>query len=58
MEDIYYFKEKIKSIRGYRKIVLLISLIKNDVDILEESSLSIDCFQKLYNECKQTVDNE
>ena len=37
MDDINYFKDMLKSIQDYRKIVLLIFIIKQDNDILIES---------------------
>ena len=40
MDDINYFKELLKSIHVYDKIILLIFIIKQDNDILLESGMS------------------
>ena len=40
MDNINYFKDLFKSIPEYRKIVLLVFLIKNDVDLLKECGFS------------------
>ena len=36
MDDVNYFKDLFESIPDYKKIVLLLFLIKNDVDFLNE----------------------
>ena len=36
MDHVNYFRDLFESIADYRKIVLLILLIKNDIDILTE----------------------
>ena len=48
MEDISYFKEMLLSIHDFRKIVLLIFIIKRDDEILTEMGLSNDFITKLY----------
>ena len=58
MEDINCFKDLFESIHEYRKVVLLMFFIKNDSDFLREFGLSDDFIEKLYNECKQIMDDE
>ena len=58
MDDINYFKDLFKSIKDYRKIVLLIFIIKQDNDILLESGLSQKFIDKLYGGCKKVLNNE
>ena len=53
MDDINYFKDMLKSIQDYRKIVLLIFIIKQDTDLLLEMGLSDDFIKKLYKGCKK-----
>ena len=58
MEDINYFKELLKSIHDYDKIILLIFIIKKDNDVLLESGMSQKFIDKLYNGCKKVLNNE
>ena len=46
MEDIKYFKDMLKSIEDYRKIILLIFIIKRDDEFLKEIGLSDDFIKK------------
>ena len=48
----------LKSIQDYRKIVLLIFIIKQDNNILIESGMSQKFIDKLYNGCKKILNNE
>ena len=36
MDNVEYFKDMFESIQDYKKIVLLIFLIQNDIDLLKE----------------------
>ena len=47
-----YFKDKFESIPDYRKIVLLMFLIKNDYDFLTECGFLKDDINHLCKECK------
>ena len=58
MDDISYFKDLLKSIKDYRKIVLLIFIIKQDNGILLKSRLSQKFIGKLYGGCKKVLNNE
>ena len=40
MEDIKYLKDMFESIRDYKKYVILMFLIKTDIDLLNEFALS------------------
>ena len=40
MDNINYFKGLFESIPGYRKIVLLMFLMKNDIDLVREVGFS------------------
>ena len=48
----------LKSIQDYRKIVLLIFIIKQDNDLLLEMGLSDDFINKLYKGCKKILESE
>ena len=52
MDNINYFKEIFESIPDYKKIVLLMFLIKNDVDFLYESGYLQGDINFLYKEFK------
>ena len=58
MEDINYFKDIFESIHDYKKIVLLIFLIKKDIGLLNDFGLSNDTVEKLYNDCKNFADDK
>ena len=58
MDDINSFKDMLKSIQQYRKIVLLIFIIKQDNDILKESGMSQTFIEKLKGGCKKILNNE
>ena len=58
MDDINYFKDMLKSIQDYRKIVHLIFIIKQDNDLLLEMGLSDDFINKLYKGCKKILESE
>ena len=53
MEDLNYFKDKLLSIRDFKKIVLLIFIIKRDDELLTEMGLSNDFITKLYKKCEK-----
>ena len=53
MEDINYFKDKLLSIHDFRKIVLLIFIIKRDDTLLTEMGLSNVFITKLYKKCEK-----
>ena len=50
-----FFKDIFKSILGYRKIVLLILLIKNDKDLLLAIGFSERDINRLNLECKKIL---
>ena len=58
MDDINYFKDMLKSIHDYRKIILLIFIIKRDDELLTEMGLSDDFIKKLYNGCEKILESE
>ena len=47
MDNENYFKDLLESIPDYRKIVLLVFLIKNDKDSLKEVGFSKNDFSQL-----------
>ena len=53
MEDLNYFKNKLLSIKDFKKIVLLILIIKRDDELLTEMGLSNDFITKLYKKCEK-----
>ena len=55
MEDISYFKEMLLSMHDFRKIVLLIFIIKRDDELLTEMGLSNDFITKLYKKCEKIL---
>ena len=50
-----YFRDLIESIEDYRKIVLLIFLIKNDKNLLREVGFSESDINRLNFECKNIL---
>ena len=58
MEDLNYFKDKLLSIRDFKKIVLLIFIIKRDDELLTEIGLSNDFITKLYKKCEKIFKSE
>ena len=58
MEDINYFKDMLNSLPYYRKIIFLCFIIKRDETMLKEFGLSDDFIEKLYNDCKQTMESD
>ena len=52
MDNTNYFRDLCESKSDYRKIVLLIFLIKNDSDLVEECGYLKDVFNCLYKEVK------
>ena len=55
MDHVNYFKDLFKSIPIYRKIVLIMFLIENDIDFLTDYGfLKIDN-SSLYKECKNIL---
>ena len=58
LSDINYFKELLKSIHDYDKIILLIFIIKKDNDVLLENGMSQKFINKLYDGCKKVLNNE
>ena len=58
MEDISYFKDMLLSIHDYKKIVLIIFIIKRDDELLKEMGLSDDFIEKLYKKCEKTLELE
>ena len=55
MNSENYSKDMFESIPDYRKIVLLIILIKNAKDFLKEVGFSENEFNHLYLECKNNL---
>ena len=55
MNKVNYFKDLFESIDDYRKIVLLIFLIKNDNDLLTESGFLKDDINRLNKEFKKIL---
>ena len=58
MEDINYFKDMFNSIPYIKKIILLCFIIKRDDILLGECGMTNDFTEKLYNECKQIIEND
>ena len=58
MEDINYFKDMLNSLPYYRKIIFLCFIFKRDDTMLKEFGLSDDFIGKLYNDCKQIMEND
>ena len=52
MDNINYFKDLFESIPDYKKIVLLIHLIQNDVDLLNEYAYIKNDINRLNSEFK------
>ena len=50
-----YFKDLFESITDYRKIVLLIFLIKNDIKFLQECGFLMSDINSLNKECKNIL---
>ena len=55
MDNIIYFKELFESIPDYRKIVLIMFLIKNDVNFLYECGFLKGDINFLYKELKNIL---
>ena len=55
MNNISYFKDLFESIPDYKKIVLLMSLIKNDVNFLYECGFLKGDINFLYKEFKNVL---
>ena len=55
MDNINYFRDLFESITDYRKIVLLMFLIKNDNDLLKECGFSKDDINRLCKEFKNIL---
>ena len=51
MEDISYFKDMLLSIHDFKKIVLLIFIIKRDDELLTEMGLTENFITKLHKKC-------
>ena len=47
MDDVNYFKDLFDSIADYRKIVLLLFLVKDDIELLHEIGFSERVFNSL-----------
>ena len=55
MDNINYFTDMFESIPDYKKIILLISLIKNDVNFLYECGVSKGDINFLYKDTKKIL---
>ena len=55
MNNVNYFKDLFESIPDYKKIVLLMFLIKNDVNFLYESGLLKGYINFLYKEFQNNL---
>ena len=55
MDNVNYFKDLFDSIPDYRKIVLLMFILKNDIDLLTESELLKSDFNRLRKEFKNIL---
>ena len=55
MDNVYYFKEIFESIPDYKKIVLIVFLIKNDVNFLHECGFLKSDINFLYKEFKKIL---
>ena len=55
MDNINYFKDLFESIPDYRKIVLLIFLIKSDEDLLKECGFLMSDINRLIKEYKNIL---
>ena len=55
MDNVNYFKDLFESIPDYKKIVLLMFLIKNDVDFLYECGFLKGDINFLYREFKNIL---
>ena len=55
MNNVYYFKDLFESIPHYKKIVLLMFLIKNDVNFLYECGFLKGDINFLYREYKNIL---
>ena len=55
MNNVNYFKDLFESIPDYKKVVLLMFLIKNDVNFLYECGFSKGDINFLYKEFKNTL---
>ena len=55
MDNVYYFKDLFESIPDYKKIVLLMFLIKNDVNFLNECGFLKGDINFLYKEFKNIL---
>ena len=55
MDNVKYFKDLFESITDYKKIVLLMFLIKNDVNLLYECGYLKSDIKFLYEEFKNIL---
>ena len=55
MDNVTYFKDLVESIPDYKKIVLLMFLIKNDVNFLYECGFLTGDINFLYKEYKNIL---
>ena len=55
MDNVNYFKDLFESIPDYKKIILLIFIIKNDVNLLYECGFLKGDINFLYQETKNTL---
>ena len=55
MDNVNYFKEMFESIPDYKKIVLLMFLIRNDIIFLYESGFLKGDINSLYKELKNIL---
>ena len=55
MDHVNYFKDLFESLPGYRKVVLLIFLIKKDKDFLKECGFLRSYINRLNNENKNIL---
>ena len=55
MDNVNYFKDLFDSIPDYRKIVLLMFLLKNDIELLTESGLLKSDINRLCKEFKNIL---
>ena len=53
-----YFKDLLKSINDYAKIILLIFIIEKDCNVLNEAGLSDDFIDKFYKRCTKVLNQE
>ena len=53
MEDLNYFKDKLLSIKDFKKIVLLIFIIKRDDEYINRNGINKNFITKLYKKCEK-----